>query len=329
MPGEHLQVLGSEFVQRVISAFKAAFDIEEISSAYDRNSRPTDWVRQPDILASLKSGAVIIAEVRNYSPGTSYRIEEIASSLQQFVEDYRHLNPTVGEIRPTLVISGTLSPLQYRKLSSSNIKLIDGPALELLEQADRDSKPFPTLLNEISNTESDRVAKQMSGLTATVPGKAHWAQYQRLCGDILQLAFCPPLQTPIVELSNRTGVNRRDFILPNYAEEGFWRFARESYGAHHLVVDAKNYSVPLRKESVLQIANYLNDWGCGKFGILCTRVGASSSALEVVREQWVMYKKLILVLDDGDVTQLLELKRTGGRTDELVRQKIEDFRLSF
>ena len=43
--------------------------------------------------------------------------------------------------------------------------------------------------------------------------------------------------------------------------------------------------------------------------------------------QWVQHNKLIIGLDDEDVRQMITTKAAGGDPAELIRQKIEDFRL--
>jgi hypothetical protein len=47
----------------------------------------------------------------------------------------------------------------------------------------------------------------------------------------------------------------------------------------------------------------------------------------ICREQWVQHNKLIIGLDDEDVRQMLTTKMAAGDPAELIRQKIEDFRL--
>ena len=95
-----------------------------------------------------------------------------------------------------------------------------------------------------------------------------------------------------------------------------------------MVVDAKNYTHEVQKSEVLQLANYLSIHGPGHFGIIVTRKGGDNSALVTRREQWIMYGKLILILNDDDVKQMLESKDASDDADWLIRQKIEDFRLS-
>jgi hypothetical protein len=69
----------------------------------------------------------------------------------------------------------------------------------------------------------------------------------------LEYLFTPPLAKPIPELTDKDKVNRRDFILPNYTENGFWAFLREKYTTDYIVIDAKNHRGKIKKNEVLQI----------------------------------------------------------------------------
>ena len=158
------------------------------------------------------------------------------------------------------------------------------------------------------------------------PGRPGWSDYQRLCKDIFEYLFCPPLEAPIWESANWSGVNRRDVIFPNYAADGIWKFFRDTYRADLVVVDAKNYRNPIKKTPVLQMAHYLTRHGAGLFGIVATRNGVDTSTLYVLREQWALHDKMIVIITDDDVLQMLTLKASGGDPATLLRQKIEDFR---
>lgn len=164
-------------------------------------------------------------------------------------------------------------------------------------------------------------------LTDCDPGRSKWSTYQRLIGNLIETLFVPPLERSIVECSDEYKVNRRDFVLPNYCTDGFWQFLREQYSADYVVVDAKNYTDAIKKKEVLQIANYLKKHGTGLFGIIFTRVGASTSAKITMREQWAIYGKLIVVLNDDDVLSMLSTSTSGGNPDAIIRQRIEEFRL--
>lgn len=67
----------------------------------------------------------------------------------------------------------------------------------------------------------------LTGLRALAPRRPSWSSYQKLISRILERLFYPPSSTPIVNHAEELDVNRRDIILPNYADSGFWLFVRE------------------------------------------------------------------------------------------------------
>ncbi len=107
-----------------------------------------------------------------------------------------------------------------------------------------------------------------------------------------------------------------------------WAYFRTRYQADYVVIDAKNYSGSIKKDEVLQIANYLQRHGLGLFALIFTRVEPDAQLLYILREQWVLHDKMIVILSDSDVKQMLTNKKTGTDPAELIRQKIEDFRIS-
>ena len=145
----------------------------------------------------------------------------------------------------------------------------------------------------------------------------------------MEFLLCPPLEKPIPELSNQARTNRRDFIFPNYAISGYWFSLHTYYFAHFVVVDAKNFKDKVGKAEVLQIANYLSDHGAGLFGLIVSRNGGKRDAEITQREQWAIHRKMIVILDDSDMKQMLAIRSSGADPADLIRQKIEDFRLSF
>ena len=56
---------------------------------------------------------------------------------------------------------------------------------------------------------------------------------------------------------------------------------------------------------MLQIANYLSPHGAGLFGMIIARDGTSRGAQWTIREQWVLRSKLVLVVTDDDIRQML------------------------
>ncbi|WP_059053627.1 restriction endonuclease [Paenibacillus senegalimassiliensis] len=179
--------------------------------------------------------------------------------------------------------------------------------------------------NELfSKTEEDELLIQLNNCSK---GNRHWMAYQKICANILEHLFCPNLGKPIIELSDHIRANRRDIIMANYCDEGYWKYLRGRYRADYIIVDAKNYSTKVDKGCVLQMANYLKDYGPGMFGIIALRTEPKESAIYTQREIWMAHSKLIIFINDTDFEQMLMLKKNGNNSEEVIKQKIEDFRL--
>ena len=93
-------------------------------------------------------------------------------------------------------------------------------------------------------------------------------------------------------------------------------------------LDPKNRTIPIDKNDVLQVANYLKPQGAGQFGIIVCRLGADQGALITRQEQWMQYQKLVLILDDSDVESMLLAQSAGGDPSKILSDWIQDFRLS-
>ena len=293
------------------------------------------WKRtlRPDFVASLEDGGTAIIEVKGVTPNTHRRLEDAANQLAAYRKSYSEANPT-KRIILALVTPGTLSA-DYRKfLQGAGIdQVIDGEDLHRPENV-----PFISRFMNASRSgdpsepvRSDPAEVLIRELRDTPAGQVDWSRYQKLCERFLAFLFCPPLEKPIYERTNLLRSDRRDIILPNYVTDSgnFWSQMRLLYLAHFVVVDAKNWSSPIDKGEILKIANYLQAHGAGRFGMVMSRKGADNGAEIALREHWRTDQKMIVVLDDADVVQMLLLRGSGGDPTRVIRQKIEDFRLSF
>ncbi|MBW2167454.1 MAG: HNH endonuclease [Deltaproteobacteria bacterium] len=269
----------------------------------------------------------LLIECKTPSIVTSARIQNVIAQLQAY-RDVSDNNQVV------LAVPATLRDRDLSALRTANIEVWDLRYLGEQFSEQIQEAPFSyykaLLLAQLSRpAKPSREQKLLDNLAACQPGKTDWYVYQSLVGDILECLFTPPLGKPIPELSDKAKANRRDFIMPNYTDKGFWAFMREKYQADYVVVDAKNYTRKVKKSEALQIANYLKPHGAGLFGIIISRKGGDTSGCEhTLREQWMVHRKLILVLDDDDIKEMLIAKSDGRVPEEIVGQKIEQFRLS-
>ena len=284
-----------------------------------------DWKSIPDVICVHKNTHgkdTIIAEIKLASSFTEIRIKNIIACLKE----HHQIKP---DARLVLITPRDI-PKKYRDLLATNgIELWDKTYLrqEFSAQiASTKSQFAPLLLTDEPENEFDLLIRELKNCPS---GTSSWGIYEKLVGKLLERLFCPPLSFPLPQRNDNAKKNRRDYILPNYSRNNDnWEFLRNRYGADYVVVDAKNSSKYVKKEDVLQIANYLKKGGTGLFGIIFSRKGTNPLSEYTVREMWLYEGKMIVVLNDTDVEAMLLAKKNGTDPAELILKKIEDFRLS-
>lgn len=279
-----------------------------------------------DLVATDREGTQWFFEVK--------RSELVGADLiDRLVVLLEHARRTQGKIRLVLFLAGHATRSARRVADQHGIEIWDGAYIERITPpsvAERfvGSAAQAETESETSVPPTDESRSYEQALADIQPGSSAWAAYQELIAEIFQYLFQNQLQPPRYEHSDNEGRNRRDMIFENSSPDGFWAEARRKYTADYIVVDAKNYTDELPKDSVLSIAHYLKSYGCGMFGLLVCRRGPSEAAKHAIREQWIGGGKMIVCLSDSDIGEMLALRASGGRPEELIRSMIADFRMS-
>jgi hypothetical protein len=285
----------------------------------------------PDLMLQGPEGVHIVEVKKNY-PQTLGRLLDLRDQLIQYREAASELHPRV-DVRMTLAIPGFLTPEKVDALHLENIEVWDkdwiiqaGHAVGLTKEVREFFDAGETFeARPPRQSQADILRDRLQQLK---PGRTDWSAYQKFCRETFEYLFCPELSSPIEESANESGINRRDFIMPNYSSSGFWLFLRSHYQADYLVADAKNLKGLVSKANVLQVCNYMTRHGTGLFGIIITRNGADRTAEFTRREQWVLHNKMLVVLNDEDILQMLKNRGSNEEPSSVIRQRIEDFRLA-
>lgn len=318
---------GMEFESFLVDVLKehSSYSHVEQDSLLGRDTR-----YRIDILASRKFGKSsenIIIECKVVPPNSYGQLKRLLGVFAK----YREVNKISKLV---LAIPATLSEQALKALKAERIEVwdLDFLSKEFIDVVERVPESFfkAVIKDHAARAGVPTIEENfISSIKSCAPGKRDCYVYQKLVGEILAHLFSPPLIAPISELSDNSKSNRRDFIMPNYADTGFWAFLRARYSADYVIVDAKNYTKKVGKKDVLQIANYLKSHGAGLFGLIFSRNGGDSSGCEfTLREQWLINKKMIVIFDDDDVISMLLAKSDGRLPEQILGNKIEQFRLS-
>lgn len=280
-----------------------------------------------DLLTSreIKGGwEKVLIEVKSFPTYTE-------SGLKNVIQQLKNYKQYAKGYKLAFAFPGLLPEEDNKLIQNEGVEVWDINFIASIFAKEVATTPHPFLQSLYTNVKY--VAghdKLITELKAIRVGKIDndWLKYQKHIERILEYLFSTALSSPITELSDHFKINRRDFILRNYAETGFWANIRNRYFADFIVIDAKNYSKKVTKKEVLQISNYLKVHGAGLFGIIFSRNGGDLGCYYTCREIWAMDKKMVIILDDNDVIKMIIAMASGNNPEEIIRQKIEQFRLS-
>jgi len=280
-------------------------------------------------MAAERNGRTVLIEAKVVTPQTVTRIQGAVAQLEAAADRYAEAH---GGDRPELILAfpGALSRQKEAMVRGARLTIWDGRYLDAEARRLGIKAPsyLATPLRASWDENTTHAHDLLDRLQALVPGADQWISYENYCEELLNFLFVPPLKTAISQSRDEQHINRRDFVLPNYVMDGtFWQFMRSHYEAYYVVAEVKNLARSPGKHEILQVANYLNPRGTGLFSIILARHMMNDTAKWICREQWVQHNKLIVGLDDDDVRQMLVTKMADDDPAELIRQKIEDFRL--
>jgi len=323
------QIREFEFEAVLAELMRASKQYEDGSIREDAPMQGGDRQYRVDLTGIEKSsGRTIVIECRS-GASTSLRLLE---GLAPVVEQYKALVPN-GEF--VLAIATRLAAERRAIFTMRGIEVwdLDEIARRFQDQLNGIQHPVlrPLLLSiaALHNPTAPKTPEALlsAELESIQSGREQASAYQRLISRILERLFVPPLAPLRWEYSDAEGYNRRDIILPNYSESGFWAYLRERYAADFIVVDAKNLTDEIGKDEALQILHYLKADGAGLFGLLITRKGLSEACQHALANHWTRHGKMVICLTDEDILQMLRLKEAGGEPESVIRQAIETFRL--
>ena len=101
---------------------------------------------------------------------------------------------------------------------------------------------------------TDRAKQLIEALSVMPSGRPSYPDYERVCCEILEYLFCPDLGQPDPQSYTVNRSQRRDVVMDNHVEQGFWARIRERYQADYLVAEMKNNNGSVSNTSVWQLA---------------------------------------------------------------------------
>lgn len=161
------------------------------------------------------------------------------------------------------------------------------------------------------------------------PGMEGWAEYENICLKILRYLFLPPLKEVKVQARSSGNLERRDAIIPNYQQSGFWHLIHNEFDSRHVVCEFKNSSSGGHKGSLNQLRIYLSKPTIGRFGLLFVRKSPSKALLQAQRDAYEQSRIMILILDDQKLVRLMNARAYLGEADDFLHDEKIAFEINY
>ena len=259
------------------------------------------------------------------------RIRNAAEHLLRFQE-------LVGADELLLIAGAEVSPRGREELSAHGIELWDEVKInELLGYHPAVATEFESLVTQQQQVEnrladpfaSDQRGAELERLLITLPpGRDHWREYEDICIDILNHVFQGMLGPPSIQSTSDDDLDRRDAIYPILTGNSSWDAIRSDCRTRMVVAEFKNYTAPPGQKEIESIQQYLYVKGMRTFGLLCARELPSDQAAKARRRAWMEFDKLIVMLSDAELIEMLQLKAIGEDPTAIIDDQLNAFFLT-
>lgn len=148
-------------------------------------------------------------------------------------------------------------------------------------------------------------------------------RYESLASDLLSSLLYPELDFAADQVRTVSGAHIRDLVFYNDGKTEFLRDIKERHGARQLVFELKNVQ-RLSGEHVNQLHRYLDD-EVGHLGVLVTRRPPVKAVETNIVDLHSSKRVVILILDDSDLSQMVELANSARRPSDVLKKRYIEF----
>jgi hypothetical protein len=187
------------------------------------------------------------------------------------------------------------------------------------------SKPIKLVAPPAVDTRGTELCRK---LRAVKRGKKAWATYEQVCEKILRYLFRDDLLGWHSQKRTDDGLNRFDFVCRVRPTTEFWQFLIDHLNSRYVLFEFKNYVGKIKQGQIVTTEKYMLERGLRRVAIILTRNGADQSALSMVQGAMREHGKLMLILNDDDLCDMLDMKQKGLDPTDSLFEVADKFLLS-
>lgn len=188
--------------------------------------------------------------------------------------------------------------------------LLDQYRKDKSKQGYRDPPLTYSELEDVTGSPSPNWDDLLSSITGIPAGNEHATDYHRAAERFLTAMFYPSLSAPRIESEIHQGRKRVDIRYTNNGVGSFFGWVQANYRPQpYCYVECKNYKGDLKNDDLDQLSGRFSKTR-GNFGLLlCRSFKNKPLFIEKCRDTASDDRGFVIVLDDSDLTALVEVKK--------------------
>lgn len=162
-------------------------------------------------------------------------------------------------------------------------------------------------------------------LETIIAGKKNAQQYEKFCVDILKYLFNDTLTLWGEQQKSNDDLFRFDLIckIKNNINNEFFNTIENYFSSKYIIFEFKNYIEEITQKEVYTTEKYLYKTALRTVAILLTRNGVDKNGIKAIKGTLRENGKLIIVLDDSDIKQMIYAKEHGEDYIEILINKLD------
>lgn len=150
-------------------------------------------------------------------------------------------------------------------------------------------------------------------------------EYERLCLEVFAFLFDPDLYGFQAQAKTSDGANRYDFVCRIKHGSRFWDSIRTDFRTRSIIFECKNYDSAITADQVYSTERYLFSGALRTVCFLISRKGADEGCRRAAQGALRESGKLVLLLSNKDLVQMLWLKAVEDGPSSYLDEKIWEF----
>jgi DNA-binding NarL/FixJ family response regulator len=228
-----------------------------------------------------------------------------------------------GKLIRSLKASGELIKIIAVANSEDEIQKLQKAGADEAILAGFHNQEFVDLIRGLSRDPKGLCSFFADQLASLQPGDNNLTAYETLVSSILQFLFMPPLGYPQLQSYDTSDRHKSALLFPNITDRGFWGLVHSRHEADYILFLLHN-APEVESDHITELEKHL-DKPLGFFGVLLTRNAARQPLRLLQLSFYQNQKKVVLVLWDEHIHDMLAFKAAGMDPTELLGNIYEEF----